>query len=172
MRVVFVALIGMSLSACGSFSILDYVTTGLKFASNPGQLAENYYEKIKEDRRLALERENRLKLKAELDLQECGAVYVWLEGYYKRHATTHFSNIENFRAKYEATGIDRSFLKRVIYARLGDGKEKLAVASLPDMHWIMHNKRICDEVYFDRIVRNDQFRRPIDEPELYQVGGR
>lgn len=169
MRVVSVAFLGMFLTACGTVSPLEYVTTGLRFASNPAQLAENYYQKIQEDRRLSLERTNRLKLKAELDLQECGAIYFWLEKYYTRHAASHFSDLESLRVKYSATGIDRSFLERVIHSRLGEGKEKLPVANLPDMHWVMENKRICDEVYFDRIVSNSQFQRPLDEPGLYEV---
>lgn len=171
MRFVLIAFLSMSVASCGGLSPLSYVTTGLQFASNPAELAANYYEKIQEDRRLALERRNRLKLKAELDLQECGAVYVWLERYYKRHGGGHFAGLETMQEKYIATGIDRSFLKRVIHSRLGDGKRKLAIENLPDLHWIMHNKRLCDEVYFDRVVSNDQFRRPLKEPALYEARG-
>ena len=170
MRLVFVAFMSMALASCGGIAPLEYVTTGLKFASNPAELAENYYEKIREDRRLALERKNRLRLKAELDLQECGAIYYWLGGYYERHGSAYFSDLENLKEKYNGTGIDRNFLQRVVHSRVGDGRKKLPVASLPDMHWIMHHKRLCDEVYFDRVVSNAQFQRPAIEPDLYEVG--
>ena len=172
MRVLIVTFLGLSLSACGSFSPLEYATTGLRFASTPTKLLENYYEKLNEDRRLARERANRQKLKAEFDLQECGAVYLWLKRYYARHGGAPFTDEKNLVRKYEATGIDRNFLQRVIHARIGTGREKLDISDLPDLHWIMASKRLCDEVYFDRLVSNPKFERPAMQPALYEVEAR
>lgn len=172
MRVLSVIFLSFSLSACGSFSPFDYVATGVQLASNPAELVQTYYEKIKEDRRLDLERKNRLKLKASFDLQECGAVYFWLKTYYANNGGAHFSDEASLTRKYEATGIDRNFLNRVVHARLGDGKQRLALGNLPDLHWIMDSKRLCDEVYFDRLVSNPKFERPADQPSLYEIGAR
>ena len=110
-------------------------------------------------------------LKEALDLQECGAVYFWLDTYYARHGGETERQMSGLVAKYKATGIDRNFLERVIYARVGDGRAKKTVAQLPDLHWVMHNKRLCDEIYIDRLVSNPQFERRVREPALYQVGG-
>lgn len=162
--------LALSLSGCGSFTTLDYLATGLRFASRPAELVENYYAKIDEDRRLALERQNRLKLKEALDLQECGAVYFWLNEYYVRHGGVAVKEHASLVEKYRATGIDRNFLERVIYARVGDGRAMKTVDELPDLHWVMQNKRLCDEIYIDRLVLNPQFERPLVEPEMYKVG--
>lgn len=172
MRMSILVFLAVSLSGCGTFSTVDYVSTGLRFASRPAELVEKYYAKIEEDRRLARERENRIKLKEALDLQECGAVYVWLDKYYARHGGLATNDQTDLIEKYRATGIDRNFLERVIYARVGDGRAMKTVDELPDLHWVMHNKRLCDEIYIDRLVSNPQFKRPLSEPGLYQVGGR
>lgn len=172
MRISIIVFLGVSLAGCGSFSAVDYFTTGLRFASTPAELVEKYYAKIDEDRRLALERENRTRLKEALDLQECGAVYFWLHGYYERHGGIAAKERAALVERYQATGIDRNFLNRVVHGRAGDGREKKTVAELPDLHWVMHNKRLCDEIYIDRLVTNPQFTRPVVEPELYKVGAR
>ena len=171
-RVSFVVFLAVSLGGCGTFSIFDYLATGLRFASRPAELVEKYYAKIDEDRQLALERENRLMLKEALDLQECGAVYFWLDKYYARHGGLAAKEQTSLADKYKATGIDRNFLERVIYARVGDGRAMKTVDELPDLHWVMHNKRLCDEIYIDRLVSNPQFERPLAEPALYEVDAR
>ena len=79
-------------------------------------------------------------LKEALDLQECGAVYFWLDKYYARHGGLAVKEHASLADKYEATGIDRNFLARVIYARVGDGRAMKTVDELPDLHWVMHNK--------------------------------
>lgn len=172
MRSVIAVLLSLTVTACGSFSPLEYVSTGLKFASNPAELVENYYKKINEDRRLARERKNRVKLKQELDLQECGAVYYWLNGYYKRHGGIAAKDRAALVERYQATGIDRNFLNRVVHGRVGDGRAKKSIAELPDLHWVMNIKRLCDEIYIDRLVTNPQFIRPTREPDLYKVEAR
>lgn len=170
MRFSVIVLLAATLAGCGSFSTVDYLTTGLRFASRPAELVEKYYAKIEEDRRIALERQNRLRLKEALDLQECGAVYFWLDNYYSRHGGLSANDHNILGERFRATGIDRNFLERVIHARVGDGQQIKTVDELPDLHWIMHNKRLCDEIYIDRLVSNPQFERPLSEPELYQVG--
>ena len=170
LRLSVVMVLALSLSGCGTFSMFDYLATGLRFASRPAELVERYYTKIDEDRRLALERQNRIMLKEALDLQECGAVYFWLDTYYARHGRQTEREKAGLVSKYKATGIDRNFLERVIYARVGDGRAIKTVDELPDLHWVMHNKRLCDEIYIDRLVSNPQFERRMREPALYQIG--
>ena len=68
--------------------------------------------------------------------------------------------------KYTITGIDRMFLGRVIQTRMGDGMAVLPLGKTPDVNWLMHNKRLCDEVYSDRVTQNPKFAALFDQSDF------
>ena len=162
MRVIIAFSLSLLLASCGELLVSNYLRNGIKLAQNPVQLAEEYYEKVRADK-LRLRRQKNLEsLKAEFDLQECGAVYFWLSKYYQRHSEGKGFDADVMARKYTVTGIDRMFLRRVIQSRMGDGMAMLSLGKTPDVNWLMHNKRLCDEVYSDRVTQNPKFAALFD----------
>ena len=66
---------------------MSYLGLGIELAQEPSKAIANFM-KQKEERARARRELNIANLKAELDLQECGAVFYWLSSYYERHDRT------------------------------------------------------------------------------------
>jgi hypothetical protein len=165
-RVIIAISLSVLLASCSEMFVSEYLRAGIKLAQNPVELAEEYYEKVRADK-LRLRRQKNLEaLKAEFDLQECGAVYFWLSEYYRRHNEGKSFDADVMTRKYTITGIDRMFLGRVIQTRMGDGMAVLPLGKTPDVNWLMHNKRLCDEVYSDRVTQNPKFGALFDQSDF------
>ena len=135
MRVFAVLIMSGLLVGCGGGGYMSYLGLGIELAQEPSKAIANFYEKQKEERDRARRELNIANLKAELDLQECGAVFYWLSGYYQRHDTTQSQRDAAFRRKYTVTGIDRYFLRRVLLNRLAM-ETTLSAGRMEDVFWV------------------------------------
>ena len=159
MRVFAVLILSGVLAGCGGGGYMSYLGLGIELAQEPSKAIANFYEKQKEERARARRELNIANLKAELDLQECGAVFYWLSSYYERHDRTKSQRDAAFRRKYTVTGIDRYFLRRVLLNRLGDGQATLSAGRMEDVFWVAEQTNLCDQVYEERVEQNPRFYR-------------